>query len=109
MASNQKVRRIVLTGAVTVITIAGSLYGAGIKTGQQVTQVIFSSHYVSGYWLLHLVLWEIISADMVVMVYSKPKSPKRSPLMTESTASEACDRIWYRRRSSSKSSSATWM
>ncbi|BCS02908.1 uncharacterized protein AKAW2_61172S [Aspergillus luchuensis] len=38
MASNQKIRRIVLTGAVTVITIAGSLYGAGIKTGQQVTQ-----------------------------------------------------------------------
>ncbi|RAK96746.1 uncharacterized protein BO80DRAFT_365692 [Aspergillus ibericus CBS 121593] len=31
-------KRLVLTGAVTVITIAGSLYGAGIKTGQQVTQ-----------------------------------------------------------------------
>lgn len=47
MASNQKVRRIVLTGAVTVITIAGSLYGAGIKTGQQVTQVLlFSNHYI---------------------------------------------------------------
>lgn len=46
MASNQKIRRIVLTGAVTVITIAGSLYGAGIKTGQQVTQVLCSNHYI---------------------------------------------------------------
>ncbi|OOF93472.1 hypothetical protein ASPCADRAFT_7695 [Aspergillus carbonarius ITEM 5010] len=38
MPSPQNVKRLVLTGAVTVITIAGSLYGAGIKTGQQVTQ-----------------------------------------------------------------------
>ncbi|KAL4898773.1 hypothetical protein BDV59DRAFT_197644 [Aspergillus ambiguus] len=40
MATNPKTRRLVLTGAVTAITIAGSLYGAGIKTGQEVTQTV---------------------------------------------------------------------
>lgn len=35
----QNARRLVLTGAVTAITIAGSLYGAGIKTNQEATQV----------------------------------------------------------------------
>ncbi|KAL4917724.1 hypothetical protein BDW62DRAFT_183201 [Aspergillus aurantiobrunneus] len=36
--SPQKVKRLVLTGAVTVVTIAGTLYGAGLKTGQEVSQ-----------------------------------------------------------------------
>lgn len=39
MASNPKVKRLVMTGAVTAITIAGTLYGAGIKTEKEVTQV----------------------------------------------------------------------
>jgi hypothetical protein len=34
-----KLKRLVLTGAVTVITIAGTLYGAGLKTEQEVAQV----------------------------------------------------------------------
>jgi hypothetical protein len=34
-----KFKRLVLTGAVTVITIAGTLYGAGLKTEQEVAQV----------------------------------------------------------------------
>ncbi|KAL4924032.1 uncharacterized protein BDV17DRAFT_295845 [Aspergillus undulatus] len=34
----QKVKRLVLTGAVTAITIAGTLYGAGLKTEQEVAQ-----------------------------------------------------------------------
>ncbi|KAA8643411.1 uncharacterized protein ATNIH1004_010180 [Aspergillus tanneri] len=38
MASPQKVKRIVLVAAVTSITIAGTLYGAGIKTERQVAQ-----------------------------------------------------------------------
>ncbi|KAJ5180083.1 hypothetical protein N7492_003293 [Penicillium capsulatum] len=38
MASTQKVRRLVLTAAVTSITIAGTLYGAGLKTNQEVAE-----------------------------------------------------------------------
>ncbi|PYH91933.1 hypothetical protein BO71DRAFT_401013 [Aspergillus ellipticus CBS 707.79] len=38
MPSPQTIRRFALTGAVVSITIAGSLYGAGIKTDQQVAQ-----------------------------------------------------------------------
>ncbi|GES63122.1 hypothetical protein ABOM_010919 [Aspergillus terreus] len=40
MASNPKVKRLVMTGAVTAITIAGTLYGAGIKTEKEVTQTV---------------------------------------------------------------------
>ncbi|KAF7595021.1 hypothetical protein BBP40_007622 [Aspergillus hancockii] len=38
MANPQKFRRIILTAAVTSITIAGTLYGASIKTEKEVTQ-----------------------------------------------------------------------
>lgn len=37
--SPHKVKRLVLAGAVTATTIAGTLYGAGIKTEREVTQV----------------------------------------------------------------------
>ncbi|KAL4772685.1 hypothetical protein BDW60DRAFT_186755 [Aspergillus nidulans var. acristatus] len=33
-----KVKKLVLTGAVTAVTIAGTLYGAGLKTQQEVSQ-----------------------------------------------------------------------
>ncbi|KAL4904621.1 hypothetical protein BDW74DRAFT_154267 [Aspergillus multicolor] len=36
--SPQKFKKLVLTGAVTAITIAGTLYGAGLKTQQEVSQ-----------------------------------------------------------------------
>ncbi|KAL2830262.1 hypothetical protein BDW59DRAFT_158591 [Aspergillus cavernicola] len=36
--SPQKVKRFVLAGAVTTITIAGTLYGAGLKTEKEVSQ-----------------------------------------------------------------------
>lgn len=39
MPSPQNVRRLVLTAAVTSITIAGSLYGAGIKTTEEIAEV----------------------------------------------------------------------
>jgi hypothetical protein len=39
MPSPQNVRRLILTVAVTSITIAGSLYGAGIKTTEEIAQV----------------------------------------------------------------------
>lgn len=39
MSAPRNYKRLVLTGAVTAITIAGSLYGAGIKTGQEAGQV----------------------------------------------------------------------
>ena len=39
MSIPRNAQRLVLTGAVTAITIAGSLYGAGIKTNQETTQV----------------------------------------------------------------------
>ncbi|KAJ5100683.1 hypothetical protein N7456_006735 [Penicillium angulare] len=38
MPSPQNVRRMVLAGAVTCITIAGTLYGAGIKTKEEIAQ-----------------------------------------------------------------------
>ncbi|KAJ5732436.1 hypothetical protein N7493_003917 [Penicillium malachiteum] len=38
MPSPQNVRRLVLTAAVTSITIAGSLYGAGIKTQEEISE-----------------------------------------------------------------------
>jgi hypothetical protein len=37
------VTRLVLAGAVTAITIAGTLYGAGLKTEQQVAHVRIST------------------------------------------------------------------
>ncbi|CBF78120.1 uncharacterized protein ANIA_11630 [Aspergillus nidulans FGSC A4] len=36
--SPQKVKKLVLTGAVTAVTITGTLYGAGLKTQQEVSQ-----------------------------------------------------------------------
>ncbi|KAL4794359.1 hypothetical protein BDV19DRAFT_390197 [Aspergillus venezuelensis] len=36
--SPTKIKKLVLTGAVTAITIAGTLYGAGLKTEQEVKQ-----------------------------------------------------------------------
>ncbi|KAJ5595486.1 uncharacterized protein N7459_001694 [Penicillium hispanicum] len=38
MPSPANVRRLVLTAAVTSITIAGSLYGAGLKTNQEIAE-----------------------------------------------------------------------
>ncbi|KAJ5110094.1 hypothetical protein N7532_002739 [Penicillium argentinense] len=38
MPSPHNVRRLVLTAAVTSITIAGSLYGAGIKTTEEIAE-----------------------------------------------------------------------
>ncbi|PKY02283.1 hypothetical protein P168DRAFT_320828 [Aspergillus campestris IBT 28561] len=40
MPAPRNYKRLVLTGAVTAITIAGSLYGAGIKTGQEAGQQV---------------------------------------------------------------------
>ncbi|KAB8231918.1 hypothetical protein BDV23DRAFT_161040 [Aspergillus alliaceus] len=40
MASTLKARRFILAAAVTSITIAGTLYGAGIKTEKEVTQSV---------------------------------------------------------------------
>ncbi|RMJ22839.1 hypothetical protein PHISP_06289 [Aspergillus sp. HF37] len=39
MSFTPKVRRLVLTGAVTIITITGTIYGAQLKMQQDVTQV----------------------------------------------------------------------
>lgn len=39
MPSPQNVRRLVLTAAVTSITIASSLYGAGLKTTEEIAEV----------------------------------------------------------------------
>lgn len=39
MPSPQNVRRLVLTAAVTSITIASSLYGAGLKTKEEIAEV----------------------------------------------------------------------
>ncbi|KAJ5699018.1 hypothetical protein N7462_001023 [Penicillium macrosclerotiorum] len=38
MPSPQNVRRLVLTAAVTSITIASTLYGAGIKTNEEISE-----------------------------------------------------------------------
>ncbi|KAL4936948.1 hypothetical protein BDV06DRAFT_82939 [Aspergillus oleicola] len=38
LKSPTKIKKLVLTGAVTAITIAGTLYGAGLKTEQEVKQ-----------------------------------------------------------------------
>ncbi|KAB8075640.1 hypothetical protein BDV29DRAFT_155442 [Aspergillus leporis] len=40
MANPLKIKRLVLTAAVTSITIAGTLYGAGMKTEKEVTQTV---------------------------------------------------------------------
>ncbi|KAE8351358.1 hypothetical protein BDV28DRAFT_21542 [Aspergillus coremiiformis] len=40
MASTKKARRLVLTAAVVSITIAGTLYGAGVKTEQEATHTV---------------------------------------------------------------------
>ncbi|CEL01884.1 hypothetical protein ASPCAL01460 [Aspergillus calidoustus] len=42
-----KFRRLVLTGAVTAITIAGTLYGAGLKTEKEVAQKVQKSREVT--------------------------------------------------------------
>ncbi|EKG17888.1 hypothetical protein MPH_04837 [Macrophomina phaseolina MS6] len=42
MVSQQTIRRIILTGAVTAITVTGALYGAGLKTQQEYQQVWLS-------------------------------------------------------------------
>ncbi|KAJ5887500.1 hypothetical protein N7495_007541 [Penicillium taxi] len=38
MSSPKNVRYLVLTGAVTAITIAGTLFGAGIKTNKEISK-----------------------------------------------------------------------
>lgn len=39
MASPQNIRRAVLAAAVTSVTIAGTLYGAGLKTNEEIVEV----------------------------------------------------------------------
>ena len=39
MATQQAVRRWIMTGAVAAITITGTIYGAGLKGEQEVKQV----------------------------------------------------------------------
>jgi hypothetical protein len=41
-ATQQKIRRIVLTGAITAITVTGTWYGAGLKMKSEVKQVCSS-------------------------------------------------------------------
>lgn len=50
--SPHKVKRLVLAGAVTATTIAGTLYGAGIKTEREVAQV--RTGYGSMYFAIDL-------------------------------------------------------
>ncbi|GME29126.1 hypothetical protein GTA08_BOTSDO07692 [Neofusicoccum parvum] len=38
MASQQTIRRVILTGAISAVTVAGALYGAGLKTQQEYKQ-----------------------------------------------------------------------
>ncbi len=52
-SSPHKVKRLVLAGAVTATTIAGTLYGAGIKTEREVAQVR------TGYGSMYPILWSI--------------------------------------------------
>lgn len=60
MASTQKVRRLVLTGAVTAITITGTLYGASVKMQQEVSEV-----WLKFYWDLSIeVLFRIAFTNM---------------------------------------------
>ncbi|KKK15049.1 hypothetical protein P175DRAFT_0336623 [Aspergillus ochraceoroseus IBT 24754] len=40
-------KRLVLTGAVTMITIAGTLYGAGIKTENEVSEQVQKSREIT--------------------------------------------------------------
>ncbi|KAL3473493.1 hypothetical protein BJX99DRAFT_261280 [Aspergillus californicus] len=47
LKSPQKVKRMVLTGAVTAVTIAGTLYGAGLKTNQEVSQKVKKSREIT--------------------------------------------------------------
>ncbi|KAH8431562.1 uncharacterized protein LDX57_009224 [Aspergillus melleus] len=47
MAANLKAKRLVLTAAVTSITIAGTLYGAGLKSGQEATQAAQKAREIS--------------------------------------------------------------
>ncbi|KAL3460622.1 hypothetical protein BJX64DRAFT_290100 [Aspergillus heterothallicus] len=42
-----KFKRLVLTGAVTCITIAGTLYGAGLKTEKEVAQQVQKSREIT--------------------------------------------------------------
>lgn len=39
MVNPQSVRRWILTGGITAITVTGALYGAGLKTEQDAKQV----------------------------------------------------------------------
>lgn len=51
MPSPQNVRRLVLTAAVTSITIAGTLYGAGLKTKEEISEVSWFSDQASNHGL----------------------------------------------------------
>lgn len=51
MSQQQKVRRLVLTGAVTAITVAGAWYGAGLKTQHVMKKVSLLFLVVSLYLL----------------------------------------------------------
>lgn len=43
MQSPQNIRRAVLAAAVTSVTIAGTLYGAGLKTNEEIVEVSSSA------------------------------------------------------------------
>ncbi|KAL2871501.1 uncharacterized protein BJX67DRAFT_163080 [Aspergillus lucknowensis] len=47
LTSPQKVKHLVLAGAVTTVTIAGTLYGAGLKTEREVAQKVRKSREVT--------------------------------------------------------------
>ena len=52
MATQQAVRRWILTGAVAAITITGTIYGAGLKGDQEVKQVRYN-HSSSPIYIPH--------------------------------------------------------
>lgn len=60
MVAVQNVRRLVLTGAVVSVTIAGSLYGAGLKTEQEAIQVCYMRHiYTTGFFFFDRLIFFI--------------------------------------------------
>lgn len=85
MSQQQKVRRLVLTGAVTAITIAGAWYGAGLKTQQTMKKVallviVVSLRLLSAQTqcLFPTVISSFVFANRSILIYRK-SNPAAKP------------------------------
>lgn len=91
MPSPQNFRRLVLTAAVTSITIAGSLYGAGLKTDEEIAEVSCAELPLSSDQSIQLSL-DNLGAYLAYFFHRPRRNARRRPLTSKWPLFKECAR-----------------